>query len=71
MNACNPDTALRQNSGQDIQVVSEGKVVAQKLASYLEKHLEAETRLTKNSQKKLGVVAVVFGTHYFSFRFSF
>ncbi|MDD5433129.1 MAG: glutamate racemase [Candidatus Pacebacteria bacterium] len=45
---------LRQGSGQvgqDIAVVSEGKVVAEKLADYLQRHPEIENRLTKNSQQ--------------------
>ncbi|MDD5738464.1 MAG: glutamate racemase [Candidatus Pacebacteria bacterium] len=44
---------LRQNSGQvgrDVQVISEGKVVAEKLADYLQRHPEIEKQLSKKSQ---------------------
>ncbi|MEK7104195.1 MAG: glutamate racemase [Patescibacteria group bacterium] len=37
--------------GKNVQVISEGKVVAEKLADYLTRHPEIETRLTKNSQQ--------------------
>jgi len=37
--------------GENAQVISEGKVIAEKLANYLQKHLEIESRLTKNSQQ--------------------
>lgn len=43
---------IKKITGQNIAVISEGKVVAQKLADYLNRHPEIETRLTKNGQQK-------------------
>jgi len=37
--------------GKDVQVISEGKVVAEKLVDYLSRHPEIENRLTKNIQR--------------------
>ncbi|MDO8524310.1 MAG: glutamate racemase [bacterium] len=38
-------------AGQVVQVISEGKVVAQKLADYLQRHTEIEKQLSKKSQR--------------------
>ncbi len=37
--------------GKDIQVISEGKVVAEKLVNYLQRHPEIEKQLSKKSQR--------------------
>ncbi len=37
--------------GENIQVISEGKVVAEKLADYLQRHPEIESRLTKTGKR--------------------
>jgi len=42
---------IKQIVGKDVNIISEGKVVAQKLADYLKKHSEIEKRLNKNSQR--------------------
>jgi len=42
---------IKKIVGQNIAVVSEGKVVAQKLEDYLNRHTEVERRLSKKSQQ--------------------
>lgn len=42
---------IKQIIGKDIQVISEGKIVAEKLADYLQRHNEIEVRLSKKSQR--------------------
>ncbi|MFH0739509.1 MAG: glutamate racemase [bacterium] len=39
-------------ASKDIQVISEGRIVAEKLADYLQRHPEIEKQLSKNSQVK-------------------
>jgi len=40
---------IREITGKDINIVSEGKIVAEKLKDYLKRHREIEAKLSKNS----------------------
>ncbi len=42
---------IKKTVGKNVRVISEGKVVAEKLVDYLQKHPEIKKRLSKNSQQ--------------------
>jgi glutamate racemase len=42
---------VERYAGRDIDIVTQGPIVARKLANYLERHPEIERRLVKNGQK--------------------
>lgn len=43
---------IKQIVGPNIAIISEGKVVAKKLADYLQRHSEIEQKLSRNSQRQ-------------------
>ncbi|MCS7093171.1 MAG: glutamate racemase [Patescibacteria group bacterium] len=54
--------------GSKVEVISQGKIVAQKLSQYLENHPEIEKKLTKTSSSKIYLTDKP-ASHYFSLFF--
>lgn len=46
------ETQTKKIVGKDVAVISEGKIVAEKLADYLLRHLEIEKTISKNSKQE-------------------